>query len=480
VLTSHALAAPPSYRPSSLPPRFFRLLPKSQAAAARASALETDSLRAELSRTRVERDAALAAAADATGRVERDRAELAFKLGRDAALASLAGTVSAGAPATPAPAPHAAALIPASPTSAPSAIAAIPVDAAPALGAGVGLGASAEEVEVDHHASVAATSSLLLKHEQLRQQELALLALRQQHAQQKIAHAAHLRHAAATSAMGAFHPHFSSYVQQQQQQQTGGAFPLATPGGFGNSGGSFHSMSSHSMGPHSLGGPLGDFGASAPSGAMFSPASGRSVGVDRLLLPPSQSTPLSALSAPVSAKSGMGASAAADTADTPGTEFLTFAPDGALVVSASSLLPPELRGNVVMRETAAPPPGGWNMYQHPPAGTEWPKSMAFFAPLVDPGIPILKHGRFGYPHKRLLWLDISEPSDPILVWGDSTTKQNGNEKDKNRIRLVEIVNIVAGAATPATRARAGDARWERSQPPPPVRPTPLQAKWAPS
>ena len=408
-----------------------------QAAGARANALETESLRAELLRTRIERDAALAAAADATVRVERDRAELAFKLGRDAALASLVGTVS-GAPATPAPA-HA--LVPASPAATPSVIATLSVDTVPVLGAGVGL-AAADETEVDHHASVAATSSLLLKHEQLRQQELALLALRQQHAQQKIAHAAQLRHAAATSAMGSFHPTFSSYLQQQQQQQQHNlAFPSAIPS-YGNLSGPFPSMSSHSVGGHQG----GDFGA--PTGGLFSPVSGRSVAVDRLL-PLPQSTPLSASLVPASAKPGAGgaaASAAAD-ADTAGTEFLTFAPDGALVVSAASLLPPELRGNVVMREAATPPPGGWNIYQHPPAGTEWPKSMAFFAPLVDPGITILKHGRFGYPHKRLLWLDISEPSDPILVWGDSATKQSGNEKDKNRIRLVEIVNIVAGALT---------------------------------
>jgi len=45
-----------------------------------------------------------------------------------------------------------------------------------------------------------------------------------------------------------------------------------------------------------------------------------------------------------------------------------------------------------MGEAIMPPPGGWMVYMHPPAGTKWPDTMAFFRPLVDNGIPVLKHG----------------------------------------------------------------------------------------
>ena len=70
----------------------------------------------------------------------------------------------------------------------------------------------------------------------------------------------------------------------------------------------------------------------------------------------------------------------------------SFAPTGELVVSGAALLPADTKGNVVMREAATPPDGGWTVYLHPPAGTPWPTKIAFFAPLVDPGIPFLKHG----------------------------------------------------------------------------------------
>ena len=67
---------------------------------------------------------------------------------------------------------------------------------------------------------------------------------------------------------------------------------------------------------------------------------------------------------------------------------------GQLEVSAARLLPGGAAASefaaLTMREAAEEPAEGWSVYQHP-AGP-WPSSLAFFAPLVDPGIPIIKHG----------------------------------------------------------------------------------------
>ena len=40
-----------------------------------------------------------------------------------------------------------------------------------------------------------------------------------------------------------------------------------------------------------------------------------------------------------------------------------------------------------------PPPGGYTIYAYPPKGTgPWPDGMVFFQPLVEVGIPFMKHG----------------------------------------------------------------------------------------
>lgn len=53
-------------------------------------------------------------------------------------------------------------------------------------------------------------------------------------------------------------------------------------------------------------------------------------------------------------------------------------------------------------------------------------------------------GRYGRPHRRLLWLDVSSPSDPILVWHEGDSRQPGRVKEKDRLRLIDIVDIRAG------------------------------------
>lgn len=53
-------------------------------------------------------------------------------------------------------------------------------------------------------------------------------------------------------------------------------------------------------------------------------------------------------------------------------------------------------------------------------------------------------GRQGRPHKRLLWLDVSEPASPVLVWHEGDTQAPARVKDKDRLSLVEIVDIRAG------------------------------------
>jgi hypothetical protein len=92
------------------------------------------------------------------------------------------------------------------------------------------------------------------------------------------------------------------------------------------------------------------------------------------------------------------------------------------------------------------PPGGWTIYVHPPAGTAWPSNMPFFRPLMEIGIPVLKHGRMGKPHRRLLWFDMSDPSSPHLVWQDTGARNPAKVKAKDRLSLFEINNIMSGRA----------------------------------
>ena len=58
--------------------------------------------------------------------------------------------------------------------------------------------------------------------------------------------------------------------------------------------------------------------------------------------------------------------------------------------------------------------------------------------------PPFPTGRRGQPHKRLLFLDITEPTNPYILWQEGASKGHGSVKDKDRIRLVEIITIVAG------------------------------------
>lgn len=121
--------------------------------------------------------------------------------------------------------------------------------------------------------------------------------------------------------------------------------------------------------------------------------------------------------------------------------------DGTVSISGTSGLPPGAT-HITMVPVANPPTGGWSVYQHPPWGTKWPDSVPFFAPLVEPGIPILKHGRLGRPKRRLLWMDISNPSDPTLVWQEGEVQNIAKVKDKDRMRLIDILDIRAGRVGP--------------------------------
>jgi hypothetical protein len=66
-------------------------------------------------------------------------------------------------------------------------------------------------------------------------------------------------------------------------------------------------------------------------------------------------------------------------------------------------------------------------------------------------------GRAGWPHKRLLWMDISTPADPVLLWADSPVRLDPSEvKDDCKMKLVEIADIKAGRATDVLQ-RSGSA-----------------------
>lgn len=54
----------------------------------------------------------------------------------------------------------------------------------------------------------------------------------------------------------------------------------------------------------------------------------------------------------------------------------------------------------------------------------------------------------GRPHPRLMWLDISEPSKPTLVWHEGNVIDPNKVKEKDRLRLIEIIDIKAGREGP--------------------------------
>jgi hypothetical protein len=86
--------------------------------------------------------------------------------------------------------------------------------------------------------------------------------------------------------------------------------------------------------------------------------------------------------------------------------------------------------------------------------------MIFFKPLVENGFPFLKHGRSGWwSHSRLMWLDISTPERPSLVWHDGALLDRNRVKDKDRVSLDEIVEIKAGRTSDVLirSGRDGDA-----------------------
>ena len=97
---------------------------------------------------------------------------------------------------------------------------------------------------------------------------------------------------------------------------------------------------------------------------------------------PTQGTPVAS---PTSTYPGHGYSQAVSTL-----------PAGTEPVNPQAMLPPHspLSGQkVTQKEVKEPPPGvGWTIFNHPPKGTRWPDNMPFFQPLVDVGIPFIKHG----------------------------------------------------------------------------------------
>ena len=53
-------------------------------------------------------------------------------------------------------------------------------------------------------------------------------------------------------------------------------------------------------------------------------------------------------------------------------------------------------------------------------------------------------GRKGKPKRRLLWLDVTTPSDPLLVWHDGDAQLRGRVKDKDQLRIVDIGDVKRG------------------------------------
>jgi hypothetical protein len=50
----------------------------------------------------------------------------------------------------------------------------------------------------------------------------------------------------------------------------------------------------------------------------------------------------------------------------------------------------------------------------------------------------------GRPHKRLMWLDITSPGEPVLVWQEGEQRNPVKIKEKDRLPLIEIEDIKAG------------------------------------
>jgi hypothetical protein len=60
-----------------------------------------------------------------------------------------------------------------------------------------------------------------------------------------------------------------------------------------------------------------------------------------------------------------------------------------------------------------------------------------------------------------MWLDISDPLDPTLMWNEGPRKDKGRVKDKDSLRLVEILSIKAGRSTPALQRTGTSANAAR-------------------
>ena len=57
----------------------------------------------------------------------------------------------------------------------------------------------------------------------------------------------------------------------------------------------------------------------------------------------------------------------------------------------------------------------------------------------------------GAPKKRLMWLDIGDPNTPVLVWQDGDVLDRARVKDKDRMSLIDIIDIKAGQVSAPLR-----------------------------
>ena len=63
----------------------------------------------------------------------------------------------------------------------------------------------------------------------------------------------------------------------------------------------------------------------------------------------------------------------------------------------------------------------------------------------------------GAPKKRLMWLDIGDPNTPVLVWQDGDVLDRARVKEKDRMSLIDIIDIKAGQVSAPLR-RSGRAQ----------------------
>jgi chorismate mutase len=355
---------------------------------------------------------------------EREKQELAYKLGKETALAALGAsqTLSSGA----------ANAMPSSPfrlTDAPSTVSSV------RRGAGLRLGAQEKETkeETPAESSTAAllrelnlepksesapdraptgasdvaatlettTNSLLAKQEQLKQQELLLQALKQQQVQnrvlsaqaQRLQHQVHANHAPAqfASPRGASGPGFSP-MGRYGAPHSGPHYGYNAPPTVSPSRAAYHPINA---GPSAYGGA--GYGSLGPSGMGnsarnvhgYSAPPGNSYGASpHYAAPPPPPHPYGAspqmYGAPPDTRRRLSLRDYSNSQDVG-----EYGPPEADV--GQQMLPPP--GSPVSQAPAYfPPPGGWTVYMHPPEGTKWPDTMAFFRPLVDTGIPVIKHG----------------------------------------------------------------------------------------